>query len=124
MKFEEGLIGDFYGVDNHCFKINDTVYEVLEDESDGYRSMMQGIYEVRDTGGLIFYRIPFAKVKVREIKTYSENSYDRVDGYELYDEESDHVWLTFGTSNYDDYYPCFMFNYQTLEDSFRYSMEK
>jgi hypothetical protein len=40
MRFYD-LIGtehDFYGIDFNHFKLDDTVYEILEDECDGYRS--------------------------------------------------------------------------------------
>jgi hypothetical protein len=34
---------DFYGVCDNCFKINNFVFEAVEDPSDGYRSYLESI---------------------------------------------------------------------------------
>ena len=107
--FEElvGHVVDFYGVDNNrlCIGIDGKryAYEVIEDECDGYRSMMKELVSVPLKGN-IFFRQPIAKVLVMEDTDY--------DGYKLVDAANEHVWLRMGTDNYDDYYPCFKFDYE------------
>ena len=95
---------NFYGVDNNCFKLNDKVLEAIEDDTDGYRSML-GTIEVSGKGG-IFFRLPIAKVIVKKVDD-GDN-----DGYELIDSKDGHTWLSFGTNRSSSFYPCFYFNYQ------------
>lgn len=109
MDFRE-LIGEvclFYGVDNHMFKLDDQVWEAVEDESDGYRSMLGVIKTVQ---GGIFFREPLAVVEVKEVGN------SELDGYVLYDENY-HDWLRVGTDNSDDYYPQFIFSYHPIHHS-------
>lgn len=99
------FIGDvflFYGVDNHMFKLDDTVWEAIEDENDGYRSMLEC---VSVTHGGIFRNQPITIVELREAKRS-----DLV-GYELVD-DNQHVWLSIGTDESDDYYPSYVFRYE------------
>lgn len=108
MKFDTlvGQVLPFYGVDNNCFKIGEWVFEAVEDENDGYRSMMDEVREITTPSGLIFFRDPVAMVKVSTVFDVASSMV----GYAL-DDESGHRWLLFGTENYDDYYPCFIFSY-------------
>jgi hypothetical protein len=99
-----GAEADFYGVDNNCFKLNDVVYEAVEDEEDGYRSSL-GCVETRDIESKIFFGMPIARVV---IESADEGSFD---GYKLTDLHDGHEWLRFGTDDYDDWYPCFRFEY-------------
>lgn len=106
----DDLVGSeflFYGVDNHLMRLDDRVYEVCEDESDGYRSMLGDLVLRAKTQG-IFFREPVA------IVTFCRYEEDSCDGYALLDEEHDHKWLCFGTDNSDYYYPNFYFNYLPL----------
>lgn len=96
----------FCGVDNNAFCLVTPdgcrrAFEALEDECDGYRSMLANVESVPE-GDRIFFRDPIAKLTVQ--------TNEEVDGYELID-DSGHVWLTMGTSNADDYYPWFHFEY-------------
>lgn len=93
----------FFGVDNNTFKLGDTVYEAVEDESDGYRSMLEDV-KVKDHEGLIFFGQPVATVRL-----VSDDG--EFDGYRLVDVADGHVWLRFGTDAADDYYPMFTFEY-------------
>lgn len=110
------LIGgefDFYGVDNNCFKLDDVAYEAVEDEADGYRSML-GCVETRDVDGKIFFRTPIARVVLERSEGYEKNEWGGeapMDLYKLTDLHDGHCWLRFGTENYDDYYPSFIFDY-------------
>ena len=106
MKFEVGLEADFYGVDCNSFKLNNCVFEAIEDESDGYRSCMSEI-RMRDyTKGLIFFQTPLARICVKE---RTKNTYYH--GYDLVDVKDGFIWLTFGTNDPHDY-PSFEFFYQ------------
>lgn len=98
----------FYGVDNNCFKLGNQVFEVVENEDDGYRSFLGSIEILGNWKemGLIFPKYSFARVKLEE----SYEGYD-FEGYHLIDTDDGHVWLRFGTENTSDYYPCFVFEY-------------
>jgi hypothetical protein len=104
---------DFYGVDNRFFKVGDesgqAVFEVLEDESDGYRSSLEGLRLVTEEEYLkekpIFFGESLGKVKL--IKQEKNDA----DLYELVDVQDGHVFLEFGTENTDEYYPYFVFRY-------------
>lgn len=103
---EEGMML-FYGVSGNEFKLNDKVFEAVEDPDDGYRSYMESV-EIRDSKG-IFLGIPLGVVKVEQVTT--TEYHDSFGGYQLVDVFTGHVWLTFGTDNWDDYYPTFVFEY-------------
>ena len=99
----------FYGVYDLMFKIDHHVFEVIEDENDGYRSYMDSV-EVTQDNKLVFLGKSFADVVVRD---YTEGDFQ---GYALVDVIDGHRWLVFGTDHVDDYYPCFRFYYQTKEE--------
>ena len=113
----------FYGVDNNRFKLNNTVYEVIENEDDGYRSMLESvivseyeIYSFITAKDNIFFDTPLTEVtvvKVGESKN-DDRWYYSFDGWQLVDDDG-HVWLTVGTDNSDNYYPLFTFRYQPKE---------
>lgn len=103
---------DFYGVDNSTFCLGNgatkIALEAIEDESDGYRSYF-GCFAVSPTDK-IFFSTPLARVYTRE--TESGEGYERFMGWELVDVATGHIWLRVGTSNTDDYYPFFTFEYR------------
>lgn len=109
MDFDD-LVGktvDFYGVDCNCFCVQTeggerVAFEALEDESDGYRSYL-GELKVIPFEGKIFFEQPIAKVIVQEAADIA--------GFRLVDATTEHPWLRVGTDSYDDYYPCFVFDY-------------
>jgi len=115
----DGLLGvtvGLCGVDSNafCLKFEGKRYafEAIEDESDGYRSMME---EVRPTTikGHVFFREPVAQVKVEKVTGASlDRRYSELNGYVLRDVKSGHIWLAIGTESYDDYYPCFKVDYE------------
>jgi len=90
----------FYGATEQQFKIGSMIWEVLEDEEDGYRSCLGAIE--RKVSDAIFFKRSIAKVRV---------VVDDGD-YKLIDVKDGHEWLTFGTDHSDSYYPWFYFNYQ------------
>lgn len=112
MTFEElakaGKQLKFYGMDNNFFKLDDEIYEAIEDEADGYRSYLS---EIRPTTeeeaeeNLIFFQNPVDIVKIVDV------SNDTFSGYDIVSVEDDHLWLQVGTVNVDDYYPCCVIHY-------------
>jgi hypothetical protein len=92
----------FYGVDSNCFKLNDTIYEAVEDPDDGYRSCMEELRVVAEPDNLIFHSLPLANVLMQE----EDEDIDL-----LVDADTGHVWLRYGTDYSDSYYPCFVFEY-------------
>lgn len=120
-KWLETLIGvdlDFYGAESQAFKVDGVVFEVLEDPDDGYRSHMAGVF-ARSEKGYNFYSKPFATVRLEKIDVEERDDYscERMHGYKLVDTADGHIWLTFGTEWYDDYYPMFVFVYTLKSDT-------
>lgn len=101
----QGQVFDFYGAEDNVFKLDDKVYEAIENPDDGYRSYL-GSTEVLGDHNFIFYRTPVAKVKVVMV------DYDSFVGYKLIDVDDGHCWLSVGTNHTDDYYPMFVFRYE------------
>jgi hypothetical protein len=109
MAFDDWLNGtySFYGVCHNEFKLNDQVWEAIEDPDDGYRSYL-GSIEKKDSNG-IFFPDPLAQVHL----THEDNG--NRDVYRLTDMNDGHIWLEFGTDDTDDYYPYFVFEYHPKE---------
>ena len=105
---------DYYGADggDHTFKIDGVVFKVLEDPDDGYRSHL-GTIDYTDQHSSIFFSTPVAQVKIELYDCRSSDDYQETknQGYRLVDITDGHVWLEFGTHNYDDYYPMFIFRH-------------
>lgn len=100
----------FFGVDNNEFKLDDVVYEAVEDPDDGYRSCL-GSVEVSKSEGL-FWKLPLGTVKI-----VAEGFHCGFEGWSFVDTQDGHVWLRVGTDHSDDYYPCFVFDYQPKKNS-------
>jgi hypothetical protein len=110
----ENAILDYYGADggDNTFKIDDVVFKVLEDPNDGYRSML-GAIEYTGEHNSIFFSTPIARVKIVTYENINDDEFgnSKNHGYRLIDVSDGHVWLEFGTHNYDDYYPYFVFRH-------------
>jgi len=114
-----GLVLDYYGTDEgeHTFNVDGVVFKVYENPDDGYRSHLGPIDYSGALDSSIFFKQPIAKVRIEDFDDKSPyNSEDswsnQLDqGYRLTDILDGHVWLEFGTGNYDDYYPYFMFRH-------------
>lgn len=114
----------FIGVDDYRFGWGGKVYEVHED-GDGYRSYVGEITEVDASKSNAFVGRPvLANCRLEEFTStlrVGPYSGEDVDYWRLVD-ESGHVWLEFGESNCNDYYPCFEWHYfakpgpQTIHD--------
>lgn len=97
----------FYGIFQNMFKLDDLVFEALEDPDDGYRSSLDTIL-VRKTSHK-FLRKPLAKVTL----TCEDNGMHYI--FNLVD-ENNHIWLSIGTVHNDAYYPYFVFEYYPDKD--------
>lgn len=122
MKFED-LVGKrvgFCGVDNNafCVELQDgtrLAFEAIEDESDGYRSMLEEVKPV-PLEGHIFFGQPISEVTIEDVyREVLPEHYGVFNGYKLVD-ASGHLWLLLGTSNDDDYYPSFTVEYTPVRD--------
>lgn len=80
------------------FQLGKIIFEVMEDESDGYRSYLDKVVIVDNDAPL---GTLIDKVTIRSSTEIDE-------GYDLVSDD-EFVWLTFGTDNTDDYYPYFVF---------------
>jgi len=100
----------FFGVDCNQFKLGRTVYEAIEDESDGYRSYLDSIVVVKSDGIFSSRRIADVRVVIdpQDVGTLTV-------AVALVDADDGHVWLRIGTDYSDDYYPMFRFEYNPKE---------
>ncbi len=116
----DGKRWEFFGVNENCLQVRELgteakrVFEAIEDESDGYRSCLGDFKELgageQLSRKLFFNETPFAVVTSRCPDRLSEVPDRLFDGIQLVD-DSGHVWLTVGTDNTENYYPCFEFSY-------------
>ena len=114
----ESLIGgefEYYGADGaeHEFKIDDIIFRVLEDPEDGYRSCLGAIEYSRDQSQGIFFRASLGRVRLEQYDFERDSTWadEACRGYRLVDVDDGHIWLEFGTDNYNDYYPMFIFRH-------------
>lgn len=90
----EDLVGeelDFYGVDGNCFRLDDTTYEVIEEEDDSHIVVSEECL----TG------MPIARVVVECNDTI----------YTLVDLHDGHHWLRLGMDYSNAWFPLFVFDY-------------
>lgn len=100
----ENLIGTrsdlYYHNRVNEFQLGRMIFEVLEDENDGYRSTMDHV-EIKTTSAPLGQKLATVEIKKHETRDqFFYHLVDIVDG---------HIWVEFGTDNVDDYYPCFIF---------------
>lgn len=93
--------------ESNQFQLGSVVFEVIEDESDGYRSSMQ---EVKIVTTQAPCKVLLAVVTIGRTNPDNEDIYTLID-------DTGHEWLRFGTVNTDDYYPSFHFNWQPKESN-------
>jgi len=99
IRFEElvGRTGILCAVEDFKFRIGDLTFEAIEDESDGYRSMLGSLEIVQNI-----------RPQFREEVTISSSDNELF----FLTNTSGQVVLTVGTDRADDYYPTFIFNWQ------------
>ena len=120
------LIGcefDFHGEQSAKVRLNNLVYEFLEDPDDGYRSHLGAVVCTPALDHTGFFPNPVAKVLL--VSTDDETTWppewsppqtkDYYDGpfhgYFFIDVEDYHVWCQIGTEYHDAYYPYFVSRY-------------
>lgn len=100
----DNLIGEtatlYYCNEINRFQLGCMLFEVIEDEQDGYRSSMEEVQIISNNADT--HSNPLSEVRIERSRSISN-------GYALVDVEDGFIWLTFGTDDYDDYYPCFIF---------------
>ena len=102
--------------------------QVVLNDVDDYRSNCSDIRDLvslKNYSGLEFFKHPVALVRVVPFDTAEspENNdeeceyyYGQTQGWKFIDADG-HVWLEVGTSNYDDYYPCFFLRWHAKPPS-------
>lgn len=108
---------DFYGMEHNAVKLNDMIFEILEDPNDGYRSYLGAVRIADSDSQYIFFRRSLAKIRIEAI-----DDGEIFMGYYLVDVKDNHVWCRIGTSYVDDYYPSFTCEYSPkLKTEFSFS---
>jgi hypothetical protein len=109
---EQKKVLDFYGMDNNFFKLDDQIYQAIENESDGYRSYLGEIKPISDEeadSNFIFFQNAVDRVTIVDV------SNETFHGYEIVAIEDKHTWVRVGTDNVDDYYPMCIIWYHPRE---------
>ena len=108
---------DLYGVDGTCVKLNDMVFEFLEDPDDGYRSHLGAVRISNDNREHIFFPNPVATIKLikKELTEIDHHGQGGFRGYNLVDVKDGHTWAEMGTGNTQDYYPYFVVRWHPKE---------
>lgn len=102
----------YYNNKSNQFQLGSVIFEVVEDEEDGYRSSMREVLILNQNAP----RNPgeyLAGVKIES------GDFGDFVGFQIVDEVDNHVWLQFGTDHSDSYYPFFVFSFTpkaTTED--------
>lgn len=94
-----GKTGILCAVDGYRFRIGDLTFEAIEDEGDGYRSCLDHV-RIVDNLRPIFHE---------EVTIYPLEEIDN--GIKLVNKLNLSV-LEVGTSDYEEYYPCFHFKWE------------
>jgi len=94
----------FYSNQLNLFQLGDVLFEVVEDENDGYRSSMKEVKILSQTKE----RKPSEYLAGIIIEVWDTDPYE---GFQITDMSDGHIWLQFGTSYSDSYYPYFCFTF-------------
>lgn len=86
------------------FILDGKAFSAIEDPSDGYRSSMDEIMESRD---ISFITNTFEPCEVLGSMRGKSEYGDNNDVVDFIDTTTGKIVLSIGTTNYDDYYPCF-----------------
>ena len=119
----------FHGSHGNLVRLNDVVYEFLEDPDDGYRSHLGAVRTTPASEHTGFFPNPIAKVIL--VSTDHKESWPEdwspppkgewhdapFTGFFLVDTDDYHIWCQIGTEYHDSYYPCFVTHYSPKEAS-------
>jgi len=120
------LIGcefDFHGAQGNFIRLNNVVYEFLEDPDDGYRSHLGAVRISSASDHTGFFPNPISKVIL--VSTDSEETWPDnwtppkkevyhdgpFSGFFFLDTDDHHIWAKIGTEYGDSYYPVFISSY-------------
>ena len=108
-----GGIYDFHGILNDSVKLNDMIFQILEDPDDGYRSYLGAVRIPEEIESRGFYNKPIAKVRLEtsDMQRYNKAIPQSFRGYILVDTEDGHIWALIGTGSFDDSYPYCVLDY-------------
>lgn len=102
-------LGSGDGIDGVVFSLDGRVYMAIEDESDGYRSMLDRVIEISDNHDFIG-RYEF---KLDVLCRMASNDSDTV--LEMLDLQTGATVMRLGTEDVTDYYPSFVFEWTPPE---------
>ncbi len=97
-----------------AFFLDGTVYLVIENPDDGYRSHMGVIFSAKASAyelGISDYENINRQVVCRHIEKDKDYNCDIL---EVIDVKTGHLWLRVGTQNTDDYYPWFLTEWNAM----------
>ena len=110
--------GGYYNCEEYAIiKVGIHHLQVILNAVDDYRSHCEEIVDLISLdrySNLEFFDHPVAEVRIEKLETNPPSPIDEDEygffgatrGWQLVDRDG-HVWLQVGTSNYNDYYPCF-----------------
>jgi hypothetical protein len=118
---------DFHGAQGNEVRLNDIVYEFLEDPDDGYRSHLGAVRISSATEHTGFFATSIARVVL--VDTSNENTWPEdwvlpprgeysdgpFNGFYFVDADDFHIWCQIGTEYHDAYYPMFICRYNPKE---------
>jgi len=118
---------DFHGAQDNLVRLNNVVYEFLEDPDDGYRSHLGAVRISPASDHTGFFSNPVAQVIL--ISTDNKETWPDewtpppedpyhdgpFSGFYFVDADDYHIWCQIGTEYHDSYYPCFVTHYYPKE---------
>ncbi len=120
---------DFHGAQGALIRLNNVVYEFLEDPDDGYRSHLGAVRITPASDHTGFFPNPIAKVIL--VSTDDQDSWPEgwtpppeepyhdgpFSGFFFIDASDHHIWAQIGTEYHDSYYPCMVTHYYPKQSS-------
>ena len=120
---------DFHGAQGALVRLNNVVYEFLEDPDDGYRSHLGAVRTTPASDHTGFFPNPIAKVIL--VSTDDQDSWPEgwtpppeepyhdgpFSGFFFIDAVDHHIWAQIGTEYHDSYYPCMVTHYSPKQSS-------
>lgn len=92
----------------NCFQLGSILFEVIEDQNDGYRSALEEVRIVSQTAPM---KPGDYLGKVVVESAGATPNYGNFSGHVIKDAVTGHIYYEIGTDDSDSYYPCFVFCY-------------
>ena len=117
-----GCTFDFHGEQSAMVRLNDMVYEFLQDPNDGYRSHLGAVACTPASEHTGFFPNSIAKVILVDtnnklswpdewVPPFEEDRDAQFNGFYFIDAVDFHIWCQVGTQYFDAYYPMFFCKY-------------